>query len=98
MNEMQKKIQSMVFEIIQAMKRYPYKPSEIEEILACLPGIEDGTFFQLPVDEQRGKLGWVNGAFFGRGERAFPLFKSGLLHAKFDSDFNSTLREYWNCT
>lgn len=85
----------MVLEMIQAMERYPYKPSEVGEILDCLTGIEDGTFFQLPDDVQRGKLGWVNGAFFGRGERAFPLFKSGLLRDEFDRDFSEILHEYW---
>ena len=85
----------MVSELTQAMEKHPYRPSEIQEILDCLPGITDGSFFQLPFDVQRGKLGWVNGAFFGRGERAIPLLKTGLLRYDFTMDFNTILHEYW---
>lgn len=86
----------MVLEMMQAMQRYPYQPSEVREILDCLPGIEDGSFFKLPFDVQRGKLGWANGAFFGRGERALPLFKSSLLRAEFDRDFSAILHQNWS--
>jgi len=85
----------MVSELTQAMEKHPYRPSEIQEILDCLPGITDGSFFQLPSEVQGGKLGWVNGAFFGRGERAMPLFKSGLLRHDFDAEFSALLHEYW---
>lgn len=94
MNEDQQKIQAMVFELIEAMRRYPYNPSEIVEITTALPGIIDGTFFDRSAEDQSG-LGWVNGAFFGRGERAFPLFKSGVLRDDFDMEFSKLLHRYW---
>lgn len=52
-------------------------------------------FFELPFDTQRGKLGWLNGAFFGRGERAIPLLIAGVLCEDFHRDFSSILHEYW---
>mgnify|MGYP006870080706 CR=1 FL=1 len=84
----------MILELIDAMRRYPYEPSEIAEITNALPGIVDGTFFDLSPEDQRG-LGWVNGAFFGRGERAIPLFTSGVLRGDFDLDFYTLLQRYW---
>lgn len=94
MNDIQTKIQSMVLELIQAAERDEFRPKLGKDILDCLPGIEDGSFFSLPFEIQRGKLGWLNGAFFGRGERAFALFKKGLLRDDFDSDFNHTIKCY----
>lgn len=94
MNEDQKKIQAMILELIDAMRRYPYKPDEIAEITNALPGIHDGTFFDRSPEDQRG-LGWVSGAFFGRGERAIPLLMSGVLREDFDMEFYTLLQKYW---
>ncbi|WP_411825476.1 hypothetical protein [Luteolibacter sp. AS25] len=101
-DELQSKIRGMVLELIDAMRRCPdipncrpYNPSEIVEITDALPGIKDGTFFNRLPEDQHG-LGWVNGAFFGRGERAIPLFISGVLRADFDQEFGDLLHEYWS--
>ena len=100
MDELQTKIRDMVLELIEAMRRAPnipgcrpYNPSEIVEITNALPGIEDATFFDRPFDEQDG-LGWIRVAFFGRGERAIPLFLSGVLRDDFDTEYRTLLRRY----
>jgi hypothetical protein len=94
MNDDQRKIQAMVLELIEAIRRYPYKSDVVAEITSALPGILDGTFFDHSPEDQRG-LGWVSGAFFGRGERAIPLFMSGVLRGDFDQDFYTLLQQYW---
>jgi len=94
MNDDQQKIQTMILELIAAMQRYPYNPSEIEEITSALPGIVEGTFFNRSFDKQDG-LAWVSGAFFGRGERAMLLFVSGVLREEFDMEFYTLLQRYW---
>lgn len=88
----QETIRELIFELLQAMKEYPYKDQEIIEILNALPGIREGTFFSLTHDEQRHSLGWVNGAFFGRGERATPLLKKGFLREDFPQEFDRAIR------
>lgn len=95
MNEEQKKIRQMVMELTEAMERHPPHHSAIAEIFEFLPGMEDGSFFDLPDDVQKGKLGWLNGAYFGRGERAMPLFESGVLRGDFDGEFHALLLRYW---
>jgi hypothetical protein len=94
MNDIQIKIQSMVIELIQAAECDEFRPNLGKDILDCLPGIRDGSFFGLPFETQRGKLGWINGAFFGKGERAFALFKKGLLRNDFDTEFNHVIKCY----
>lgn len=84
----------MVHELMRAAERDEFRPNLVKDILDCLPGIEDGSFFQLPCDVQRGKLGWINGAFFGKGERAFALFNKGLLREDFDSEFDQEIKRY----
>jgi hypothetical protein len=94
MNEKQKRIQEMVIELTQAMEKYGSSRKEIDHVIELLPGIMDGSFFSLPEDFHISRLGWLNGAFFGRGERATPLFSAGLLRDDFDLDFNINLKEY----
>jgi hypothetical protein len=94
MNELQNDLVTMVNELVEAMRKYPYRPEEIDEIFIALPGISDGSFFELSLDKQRHSLGWVNGAFFGRGERAIPLFKEKLLREDFDLEFNRQIKSY----
>ncbi len=96
MNSIQKKIQGMVIELFQAMESYPYPRSGIDDALRIMAGIEDGSFFDLPFEVHSGKLGWLNGAFFGKGERAIPLLIAGTLRKEFAHDFNAILHEYWN--
>ena len=86
----------MVFELFQAFERPPFDCLVIADALAVMKGIDDGSFFELPFDTQRGKLRWLNGAFFGRGERAIPLLIAGALHEDFHKEFSAILHEYWS--
>ncbi len=85
----------MALELIRAAERDTFRPNLANDILDSLPGIRNGSFFSLPFEAQRGKLGWVNGAFFGRGERAVALFKKGMLREDFDAEFNRDIERYF---
>ena len=95
MNNIQKEIQGMVLDLFRALESYPYPRGGIDDALLIMAGINDGSFFDLPFEVHSGKLGWLNGAFFGKGERAFPLFDANLLPGDFDAVFNKVLHEYW---
>lgn len=88
----------MVLLLFQAFERPPFDRLVTDDALAVMKGIDDGSFFELPFDTQRGKLGWLNGAFFGRGERAIPLLIAGVLPKDFHRDFSAVLHEYWSST
>jgi hypothetical protein len=97
MSDLQKQIREMVLELFQALERNSeFNPmGGGKDALEVMKGIEDGSFFLLPVDVHCNKLGWLNGAFFGRGERGIPLLMAGLLPAQFDEIFNDLLHRYW---
>ena len=96
MNENQKKIQEMVLELFQAL----YENLEFnsmggfQDAIELMDGIQDGRFFELPMDAQCNKLLRINASFFGRGERAVPLFIEGLLPVDFDTKFQALYRQY----
>ena len=94
MNEDQKEIQCMVLELLDAMRRYPLDPSQVANVTASLPGIVDGSFFERSAKDQKA-LEWLNGAFFGKGERGIPLMESGVLRGNFAQDFYDLLDKYW---
>jgi hypothetical protein len=94
MNNNQKTIHSMVLELLSAMEKYPYPERQFSDVYRILPGIADGSFFDQPFDFQCQKLGWLNGAFFGRGERAIPLVEKGLLRHGFALEFDREFKHY----
>jgi len=95
MNEKQKKIQGMVLELFEALREIENPTGGFEDAVEIMDGIQDGSFFRLPVDVHCRKLGWLNGAFFGRGERAIPILIAGFLPDHFAKRFSKLLHEYW---
>ncbi len=93
MTDDQEKLQTMIIELIGVINRSSFTHVDVGEITTALPGIEDGTFFDLPFDEQNG-LTWLNVALFGRGERGIPFFISGELREEFDTEYSNLLRSY----
>ncbi|MGL5018564.1 MAG: hypothetical protein ACRDBP_10540 [Luteolibacter sp.] len=81
MNELQENIQRMVLELFQALeKNFKVNPmGGYQDAIELMDGIQDGRFFELPKEVQDNKLGRIKVSFFGRGERAIPLFIAGLL-------------------
>ncbi|MES2924308.1 MAG: hypothetical protein V4819_22345 [Verrucomicrobiota bacterium] len=63
-------------------------------VLKNLPGIEDGSFFDLPIDFHVSRLFWLNGAYFGRGESAWGLLDGGFLRDDFPKQYDAELRAY----
>jgi len=97
MNEKQKVIQDMVLELFEALRQNSNNPmGGFEDAVKNMSGIEDGSFFSIPLDIQRNKLLWLDVSFFGRGERALILFDVGLLPDDFDQLFHARIRDYWD--
>jgi hypothetical protein len=96
MNEIQKNVQSMVLELFQALeKNLESNPmGGYQDAIELMDGIQDGRFFELPMDAQINKLLRINVTFFGRGERAIPLFEVGLLPEDFDTKFQNLYIRY----
>ncbi|RYZ62814.1 MAG: hypothetical protein EOP09_18435 [Proteobacteria bacterium] len=65
-----------------------------EFVLKNLPGIEDGAYFDLPKDFQGDRLGWLGGAYFGRGESANHLLDLGFLREDFPEEFRRERSAY----
>ncbi len=86
-------IRSLLIELIAAEARRGSQ-SALEHLKTVLPGIEDGSFFQLDRDDQINKLYWLNGAYFGRGELERDLVEKGHLRTSFRDDFYKCLLEY----
>ena len=96
MNEIQEEIRRMVLELFQALqKNLEFNPmGGYQDAIELMDGIQDGRFFELPMDLQCNKLLRINASFFGRGERAAPLFIAGLLPEDFDTRFQVLYRQY----
>lgn len=96
MNELQKSIQGMVLELFQALdKNFGFNPmGGYQDAIDLMEEIQDGRFFELPMDVQCNKLLRINVTFFGRGERATPLFIAGLLPEDFDTKFRDLFTKY----
>ncbi len=86
----------MVLELFQALeKNLESNPmGGYQDAIELMDGIQDGRFFELPMDVQDNKLFRIKVTFFGRGERAIPLFIAGLLPEDFDTKFRDLFTEY----
>ena len=86
----------MVLELFQALdENLKYNSmGGYDDALERMDGIHDGRFFELPKDIQCDKLLYINATFFGRGERAAPLFIAGLLPEDFATNFQTLYRQY----
>lgn len=91
MTPQQKKLRDLVVELLQAEVHHAEATggslSMKEYVEKNLPGIEDGTFFELPMDSQGASLGWLGGAYFGRGEAANRLLDREFLREDFSDEF-----------
>ena len=98
MNELQKNVQRMVLELFQALERnFETNPmGGYQDAIELMDGIQDGRFFELPMDVQCNKLLRIKVTFFGRGERAIPLFIAGLLPESFDTEFQDLYTNFRN--
>lgn len=99
MNAIQKEIQKIVLELIQAQVDYvklkrKNPPGSFEDLIELKNEIQDGRFFRLPRDIQYNTLFCLKIAFFGRGERAIPLFIEGLLPEDFETRFRDLYTKY----
>lgn len=79
-------IRSLLIELIAAEARRGSQ-SALEHLKTVLPGIEDGSFFQLDRDDQINRLYWLNAAYFGRGELDRVLVENGHLPRNFHNNF-----------
>jgi hypothetical protein len=86
----------MVLELLHALQvNREFNPmGGFEDAVQLMEGIQNGFFFDLPKDVQCNKLLKINASFFGRGERAIPLFAAGLLPNDFDTEFQLLYRQY----
>ena len=102
MTPQQKKLRDLVAELLEAevncAKAKGGRLGMKQHVENVLPGIEDGTFFELPMDSQGAKLGWLGGAYFGRGEAANGLLDLGLLREEFPDDFFRERSAYLRAT
>lgn len=96
MNELQKNIRVMVLELFQALEKnlISNPMGGYQDAIELMDGIQDGRFFELPMDVQTKRLLGINASFFGRGERAAPLFIAGLIPEDFDTRFQDLYRQY----
>jgi hypothetical protein len=92
MNAQQEKLRDLIIELLDAMKRGGDR--QTGSVLKNLPGIENGSFFNLPFGIHTAKLGWLTGAYFGRGEGANRLLDQGFLREDFPMEFHRELSSY----
>ncbi|WP_075090925.1 (deoxy)nucleoside triphosphate pyrophosphohydrolase [Haloferula sp. BvORR071] len=83
------RIRELVLELIGAHEQGGQASAYLRQ---NVPGIEDGTFFDLPDHRKLEALQWLSAAYFGRGEAANELLETGALRPDFPGEFSAALK------